>query len=349
MKIQCKVFALIVLVTLEFTSAIDGWKYGATDCCCGDYQNRCGENYWSYLVGCESCDGTSQSPIDIKNHSSVFTQTNPLQITNSLVGCKTWEQFSSNSSFEVDFINDFEEYCNFNLTFRGIHYTLHQLHFHSPSEHLLFGQQSDAEVHLVHRTQSKVENSVLVIGIRFEVDASVQNNSLLNSLWIQGTDNIIHGLPVHVDSSYVAINPYDELIPQTNQAYYNYNGSFTTPPCSEIVEWVVFEEILIISTFDLHMIRKASMALSTNNLNANGDSNRGVQNLFSREIIRYSTSSFISVNSNKAITKNSGGINLFALTIAIAVIVGTIILGMTAFRVYIIHKRHFNSSNEENV
>ena len=52
------------------------------------------------------------------------------------------------------------------------------------------------------------------------------------------------------DSSEVAHADFavEALLPSELGAFYRYHGSLTTPPCNEVVEWVLFEEPLKISS-----------------------------------------------------------------------------------------------------
>ena len=116
------------------------------------------------------------------------------------------------------------------LTFNGKEFELLQFHFHADSEHTVGGTQFPLEVHLVH---SNPDGSLAVIGIFFEEG---DENALLAAYF----DNI----PEHEDDHYADSGTFNvgDILP-SNMSYYHYTGSLTTPPCSEIVNWIVIKSL----------------------------------------------------------------------------------------------------------
>lgn len=113
------------------------------------------------------------------------------------------------------------------LVVRGVSYDLVQFHFHAHSEHRLAGHFAPLEVHLVHRN---VTGALAVIGVLIEEGA--QNAAL---------DSVFENLPkqsgakLHLDQSMFDAT---ELLPEAFESFH-YDGSLTTPPCSEGVNWHV--------------------------------------------------------------------------------------------------------------
>ena len=58
-----------------------------------------------------------------------------------------------------------------------------------------------------------------------------------------------------------------------NKTFYNYEGSLTTPPCSEVVDWHLMTEPIFISPYNLQVLS-----------NYLGESNRNTQSLNARQI-----------------------------------------------------------------
>jgi carbonic anhydrase len=117
----------------------------------------------------------------------------------------------------------------------GKEYKLVQFHFHSPSEHTMNGKQYAMEVHLVHKND---EGQLAVVGVLMQPG---KPHALLQTL--------IEQFPTDVDQEKVVqnvrVNPKD-FFPRETQ-YYHYNGSLTTPPCSEGVAWFVMKTPIEVS------------------------------------------------------------------------------------------------------
>lgn len=109
----------------------------------------------------------------------------------------------------------------------GDRYALVQYHFHSPSEHTVEGKRFPMEMHLVHRA---ADGRLAVIGVPM---VEGRTNPALAPVWA----NLPRKKGNEVKVSHVVVD-VDELLPGTLTTY-RYDGSLTTPPCSEGVRWLV--------------------------------------------------------------------------------------------------------------
>lgn len=108
----------------------------------------------------------------------------------------------------------------------GVEYALLQFHFHHPSEHTIDGKYFPMEVHFVHRSEA----GLAVLGVMLVEGAA---NPLITTLWQQ--------MPTHGGEKFDLNAPIlpSALLPPSATTY-RYSGSLTTPPCSEIVSWIVY-------------------------------------------------------------------------------------------------------------
>ena len=119
------------------------------------------------------------------------------------------------------------------ITLQGRQFSLLQFHFHLPSEHTVDGEEYPLEVHFVHQAE---EGDLAVIGVFMDVGGV---HSAVQSIWdaIPGVDQ--------------APTPLVDLDPNAflpgGRSYFRYAGSLTTPPCSEVVNWVVLTEAIAVS------------------------------------------------------------------------------------------------------
>ena len=108
-------------------------------------------------------------------------------------------------------------------------FKLAQFHFHHLSEHTVDGKQFPLEVHFVHKAANG--DGLAVLGA-FLVEGD--ENAVLAPLWA--------AMPQQEGEKPLTarIDPRG-LLPNSSSVY-RYEGSLTTPPCAEIVNWVVFDE-----------------------------------------------------------------------------------------------------------
>ena len=139
-------------------------------------------------------------------------------------------------------------------------FDLKTAHLHSPSEHRIDGVSFPAELHLVH---SGADGHLVAVALLFTLGApSPAVQAILDAAPADG-DAVSDGITLNADG-YAP----DEL------GYYQYDGSKTTPPCQEPVDWYVMSELKTISAEQVNSL----LALS------GGPNNRPVQPIASRGI-----------------------------------------------------------------
>ena len=111
-----------------------------------------------------------------------------------------------------------------------------QLHFHAPSEHTIDGKNMDLELHIVHQFSDGSLGAV--IGIFFDRYAGGNyHNKLIDALEFDNATDEEGGNPVG------DVNLKDFLRDIDMSKFWSYDGSLTTPPCTEGIKWTVFSEI----------------------------------------------------------------------------------------------------------
>lgn len=107
-------------------------------------------------------------------------------------------------------------------------YHLKQFHFHTPSEHTIEGKHFPMEVHFVHQS---ADGNFAVVSALFAEGAANPNLEKLIAHFPPAKGDTVHRPDVDLE-----LAPF---LPADVPAY-SYMGSFTTPPCTENVEWFVF-------------------------------------------------------------------------------------------------------------
>mmetsp|Transcript_40554 Transcript_40554/g.90130 ORF Transcript_40554/g.90130 Transcript_40554/m.90130 type:complete len:388 (-) Transcript_40554:1854-3017(-) len=134
-----------------------------------------------------------------------------------------------------------------------------QFHFHANSEHTIKGAWYPLELHIVHVVpQSEMPGCPVspgclsVTGIMFKVSTEVEN-PLLDVILDHASERegVTNLLPKGLDID------LQGLLPQGGKsAYYQYQGSLTTPPCSEGLLWHVFHTPVVIGINQLNRYKE---------------------------------------------------------------------------------------------
>lgn len=106
------------------------------------------------------------------------------------------------------------------LKFNGKTYTLEQFHFHAPSENQIDGKTYTLEGHFVYTTKDK---KITVVSILYQYG---KENKTLKQVWKK--------MPQKAETKKNLSQPVaiSQLFPK-DLDYYNFEGSLTTPPCTE--------------------------------------------------------------------------------------------------------------------
>ena len=172
-------------------------------------------------------------------------------------------------------------------------YTLAQFHLHwgnttgEGSEHLLNGRRYEAEIHFVHaRTRPPSTgtegNAFSVVGVFLHAEQI----PVANTVWEK-----FMNAPVGQDMNVSGIT-YDDFLP-TDRSYFFYEGSLTTPPCSEVVQWFVMQNSIPIPEEILTQLR--ALPADANQTSVQAKNYREPQALNGRQVYRFNSANTLPV------------------------------------------------------
>jgi carbonic anhydrase len=199
------------------------------------YSGEAGPEKWSRLDAKYAMCGTgrNQSPIDL----AVIVEADLKPLAFSYKAGAS-EILNNGHTVQVNYAP------GSSLTVDGRTFELNQFHFHSPSENRISGKQFPLEGHLVHTDK---DGNLAVVGVMFQEGAA---NPFLERLWQAMPAKAREKAALPAGLSVARMLP-------NNRDYYRFNGSLTTPPCSEGVWWLVLKRTATVSKLQVERFSKA--------------------------------------------------------------------------------------------
>lgn len=230
MKLRSTFLALAVAASLSPLAAFSADKAPHWE-----YRGEHGPAHWAQLgaefQGCAT--GRSQSPIDIRNAAPA-----PLPALEFSYGRVAPSIVNNGHTIQVN--------VRPGQSLRlGEHvYELVQFHFHTPSEERVNGKASAMVAHFVHRD---TEGRLAVVAALIEPGKPNPGlDAVLSHLPARAGETLtVDGLELDL----AALLPHE-------RRYYDFDGSLTTPPCSENVHWMVLTRPVTVSPAAVRSFRK---------------------------------------------------------------------------------------------
>ena len=186
------------------------------------YAGDTGPEHWGVIdpAAAMCAKGTHQSPIDIVN----VGRAEPM-LVNFHEKATSAHVINNGHTVQVNVIGAG------GISVGGKEYTLKQFHFHTPSENHIDGKTYPMVAHLVHQSD---DGKLAVVAVMFEPGKS----GLIDSLPHPDVAGQKIALPAGFDVA--------AMLP-ASKANYQFNGSLTTPPCTEGVQWIVLSHPMTVA------------------------------------------------------------------------------------------------------
>jgi carbonic anhydrase len=196
-------------------------------------------------------NGTQQSPIDFQSSWGVARKHAPkFNYPSGLKGTINNWDFGPQWAYDKNASNGEEPTMEFEENGKVEKVFFKSWHTHAPAEHKIDGYAPRAEIHFVHYDDKDVPRAVVGFFIDRLADAE---SDFFGSLPTYPT--IFHNVtqenvPLDLNLAIQEAAGY--------RNYFTYQGSLTTPPCTEGLRWYISKDIIYVSDEQLQEILTAS-------------------------------------------------------------------------------------------
>uniref|UniRef100_A0A8C9AUB6 Carbonic anhydrase n=1 Tax=Prolemur simus TaxID=1328070 RepID=A0A8C9AUB6_PROSS len=209
------------------------------------------EAHWSLHY--PACGGQKQSPIDLQRRNVKYNPSlRPLNLTGYGSQAGDFSMINNGHTVQISLPSTMQM-----TTADGTRYIAQQMHFHwggasseiSGSEHTVDGVRHVIEIHVVHYNSKYksydvaqgAPDGLAVLAAFIELKDYAENTYY--------TSFISHLANIRYPGQNTTVTSLDirDMLPADLQHYYSYQGSLTTPPCSENVHWFVLADSVKLS------------------------------------------------------------------------------------------------------
>ena len=219
--------AILLLVTCNHKKENAADDQGHTDY--WGYEADNGPDKWGAMdpdwILC--AEGLSQSPIDLTNTTEIELPATEIHLPSDKE-VEMLNQAGVISELDNGHTIQINSKTGEMFTVSDKTYMLVQFHFHAPSEHTVHGKHYRMEMHFVHQAK---DGALAVVGVFIEEGA---HNPGISPLWAQLAEAPGTKTTVQIPDDFA-----DYIFSGEGGGIYHYDGSLTTPPCSEGVKWYI--------------------------------------------------------------------------------------------------------------
>jgi carbonic anhydrase len=281
----------IIIIPLPSRQCNDGWNY-----------QKNGDD-WE----CDCSEGKEQSPIDLPSvEEAIDSPVKPLfqyeEVASSSKITTIDGQMRENAPLKLSLLENnlkiFHNKFGKVVTMDGAVYYAQEIIIHTPAEHTIEGKKFDMEVQIVHYGQSKGDIAKqIILSFVFEKTPGVYNK-FMDDLDFFNLPNPIskeRDITTNIFIPKILYSADDEEIPVMKPfSFYTYQGSLTTPPCTENTIIYVASKPIKLGSTAIQLFQEALRIPDI--MNQKGDvivsnwipmSNRNIQELNGRPVFHY--------------------------------------------------------------
>ncbi|XP_071987608.1 carbonic anhydrase 9-like [Engystomops pustulosus] len=223
-----------------------------------------GHHHWGYTDVLDwdkefpECGGRAQSPINVITLDAAFDpHLRPIQLSGyNLTSAETLKLENNKHTVVLKLPDTMKIVGGLPQIYQAA-----QLHFHwgsagAPgSEHTVNGRRFPGEIHVVHYNSEyrSMDRAVTQQGGLAVLAAFIEEGAEDNEAY----EHLLTHLEEVTDGGQSAEIPGFDirgLLPQQMDRFFRYNGSLTTPPCLQTVNWTIFNQTVLLSAKQLAIL-----------------------------------------------------------------------------------------------